>query len=103
MNLHDSICLSQLTGFWQNTIEISNSDKKQKFKSCAVSILYSDGTFFNTYIKNPTFLKNKELVAQLKINSPILAVSIGEIWFKADNKKEYHIDEGFAWKLINCR
>ena len=102
MNLHDSICVSQLEKFWQSTIEIINSGKKQKFKSCGISILYSDGLFFNTYIKNPTILKNKKLSEQLKTKLPIIAVSIGEIWFKADNKKEYNIDDGFAWKTINC-
>ncbi|MBL7931934.1 MAG: hypothetical protein JNL60_08530 [Bacteroidia bacterium] len=103
MNLHDSICLSLLDKFWQSTVEITNSGKKQKFRSCAVSILYKDGMFFNTYIKDPVLLNNKEVDVQLKLKLPIAAVSVAEIWFKADNKKMYNISDGFAWKIMDCK
>lgn len=102
MNLHDSICFSQLDKFWQSTIEIRNSNNKQIFIECTVSILYSDGFSFYTRIENPTLLNNKELNKQLEKSSPILAIELNDISFKADNGKEYFLVDGFAWKAINC-
>lgn len=103
MNLHDSICFTQLDKFWRSTIEIWNSNNKQLSVECTVSILYSDGFSFYTRIENPTLINNKELNKQLEKSSPILAIELQDISFKADDGKEYFFLDGFAWKVINCQ
>jgi hypothetical protein len=101
-NIHDSVCSSQLDKFWQSTIAILNKDKNQKFKGCGIFILYSNGSNFYIPVDNPNLLENVELKKELKKHLPILAISISDIWFEADNKKDYFIVDGFGWKIINC-